>query len=197
MKLVGKQLQWVFGNNPFGQSLMYGVGYDFAPQFASRLKDLVGSLPVGMDCISGDKPCWPATNEATSKEIWVEPVSRFLGAASVYASQEQNVSTKQEPGKDIQIQTETVQSDKGVVAVTITLTGAGIHDIEIKAFNAKSNIDKKQIDLTGSKTEKIQLELKVTDLNKPYVAVISVDKNPVLNKEIVGSIINTSFLAEK
>jgi hypothetical protein len=197
MKLVGKQLQWVFGNNPFGQSLMYGAGYDFAPQFASRLKDLVGSLPVGMDCMSGDKPYWSATNEATCKEIWVEPVSRFLGAASVYASQEQHVSAKQEPGKNIQIQTETVQSEKGVVAVTITMTGTGTHEIEIKAFNAKADFDKKQIDLSGNKTEKIQLKLNVADLNKPYVAVISVDKNPDLRKEIVGSFISASILADK
>lgn len=33
-----------------------GVGYDFAPQFAYCLKDIVGSLPVGMDCMSGDIP---------------------------------------------------------------------------------------------------------------------------------------------
>ena len=54
----GKQFGWIFGANPFGQSLMYGVGYDFAPQFAYCLKDVVGSLPVGMDCMSGDMPHW-------------------------------------------------------------------------------------------------------------------------------------------
>jgi hypothetical protein len=197
IQLVGKQLQWVFGTNPFGQSLMYGVGYDFAPQFATRLKDLVGSLPVGMDCMSGDKPYWSATNEATCKEIWVEPVSRFLGAVSVYASQDQLLSARQELWKDIQIQTETVQSDKGVVAITITITGTGNHEVEIKAFNAKSNFDKKQVDLTVNKTEKIQVELNVADQKKPYVAVISVDKNQDLRKEIVGSYIDATILAKK
>lgn len=197
MQLVGKQLQWVFGANPFGQSLMYGVGYDFAPQFATRLKDLVGSLPVGMDCMSGDKPYWSATNEATYKEIWVEPVSRFLGAVSVYASQDQLLSARQDLWKNLQIHTETVQSDKGSVVVTITITGTGSHEVEIKAFNAKAGFDRKQVDLSVSKTEKIQLELNVADQKKPYVVVITIDKNPDLRKEIVGSFIDASILAKK
>jgi len=137
MKLVGKQLEWVFGANPFGQSLMYGVGYDFAPKFAYWLKDIVGALSVGMDCRSGDKPYWPATNSATFKGIWMEPVNRFLGAVSVYASQYQTISAKQESGKDIEIHTETVQSGKGVVSIIISITGNGKREIEIKAFNAR------------------------------------------------------------
>ena len=99
MQLVGKQLRWIFGANPFGQSLMYGAGYDFAPQFAYCLKDVVGSLPVGMDCMSGDMPHWSATNTATSKEIWVEPVNRFLGAVSVYTSDNQHMNICRPTGK--------------------------------------------------------------------------------------------------
>ena len=102
------------------------------------------------------------------------------------------MTAQQKSWKDIQIQTETVQPEKGAVVVTITITGTGAHEIAIKAFNAKANIDRKQIELTAGKPEKIQLELNVTDRNKPYVAVISDDKNPDLRKEIVGSIINTS-----
>lgn len=193
MQLVGKQLQWILGANPFGQSLMYGVGYDFAPQFAYCLKDIVGSLPVGMDCMSGDMPHWSATNTATSKEIWVEPVNRFLGAVSIYSSENKLVSGGIEQDKKIHIQTETVSSDNGVVSITITFTGTGMHEVEIKPFNAKTNISKQKIDLQGNKTEKIHLELTVTDKNKPYIAVISVDKNPDSRKEIVGSFNVSSF----
>jgi hypothetical protein len=79
-QLATKQLEWVFGGNPFGQSLMYGEGNNFAPLFAYCLKNVVGALPVGMDSMSGDRPYWPGANtEATYKEIWVEPVSRLLG----------------------------------------------------------------------------------------------------------------------
>jgi hypothetical protein len=197
MKLVGKQLEWVLGANPFGQSLMYGAGYDFAPHFAYCLKDIVGSLPVGMDSRAGDSPYWPATNSATYKEIWMEPVSRFLGAVSVYTSQNQSSSTKQSSGKNIEIHTETVQSEKGAVSVTITLTGTGTHALEIKAFNAEANFTSKQITLSGKKTEKIQLALQVADQTKPYVAVISLDKNPGLRREIVGSYSNASILSKK
>lgn len=197
MKLAGKQLEWVLGANPFGQSLMYGVGYDFQPLFAYCLRDIVGALPVGMDSRAGDMPYWPATNSATYKEMWMEPVSRFLGAVSVYNSQNQSVTPKQETGKNVDIHTEIVQSDKGIVSVTITLKGNGKHDIEIKAFNAKGNIDSKHVNLSGNKTEKIQLELTVTDQTRPYIAVIAADDNPALRKEIVGSYNNASISARK
>ncbi|MES2920620.1 MAG: glycoside hydrolase family 9 protein [Verrucomicrobiota bacterium] len=191
MKLVGKQLEWVLGANPFGQSLMYGEGYDFAPQYAYCLKDIVGSLPVGMDSRSGDQPYWPATVSATFKEIWMEPVSRFLGAVSAYTS------PKQDSGKDLELQIESVQSDKGVVAVTLTLNGTGKHSIGLKAFNANSGFSGNQIELAESKTETILLELNVTDMSKPYVAVVSVDGIPALRKEIVGSYSNPAILSKR
>ncbi len=192
MKLVGKQLEWVLGANPFGQSLMYGVGYDFAPLYAYCTKDTVGALPVGMDCRSGDRPYWPATNSATFKEIWMEPVSRFLGAVSAYTSR----ASQGESGKTVEVHAETSQSDKGVASVTLTVTGTGKHQIEWKAFNAKSEFGGKQVDLSANQPEKIQWELTITDRNKPYVAVISVDKNPDLRKEIVGSYSDVSVLSQ-
>ena len=76
--LAAKQLQWVFGGNPFSQSMMYGEGYDYPPLYAYNPGDIVGALPVGMDCVSNDQPYWSASNHATFKEIWVVPVSRFL-----------------------------------------------------------------------------------------------------------------------
>lgn len=193
MQLVGKQFQWIFGANPFGQSLMYGVGYDFAPQFAYCLKDVVGSLPVGMDCMSGDMPHWSSTNTATSKEIWVEPVNRFLGAVSVYSSYNKHKTSENKQKRNLTIKTETLQSDDGNISVKITLEGSGRHYIEIKVFNAEAAFNKKEINLTGNGPEKIELDLKVTDKFKPYVAVLSVDNDPELQKEITGSFIKPSF----
>ncbi len=192
MKLVGKQLEWVLGANPFGQSLMYGVGYDFAPLYAYCTKDIVGALPVGMDCRSGDRPYWPATNSATFKEIWMEPVSRFLGAVSAYTAH----ASQRASSQTVEIRAETSQSDKGVVSVTLILTGTGEHQIALKAFNAKSEFSGKHIDLLANRTETIPLELTVADRNKPYVAVISVDKNPAWRKEIVGSYSEASVLSQ-
>ncbi len=76
--LVRRQLQWVFGGNPFSESLMYGEGYDYQPLFVYCLRNLVGGMPVGMDSRRNDSPYWPAVNNATYKEIWVVPQSRLL-----------------------------------------------------------------------------------------------------------------------
>ncbi len=190
MKLVGKQLEWVLGANPFGQSLMYGEGYDFTPQYVYCLKGIVGSVPVGMDSRLGDQPYWPATNSATYKEIWMEPVSRFLGAVSAYTASDRAVA------KDLEIKVESIQSDKGFVYVTLTLTGTGKHQIDLKVFNAKSDFSGKVVELPERKTEEIRLELQIPDMNKPYVAVVSVDGKPGFRTEIVGSYSNPSVLSK-
>jgi hypothetical protein len=196
MKLVGKQLEWVMGANPFGQSLMYGSGYDFAPQFAYCQKDMVGSLPVGMDCMSGDKPYWPATNSATYKEIWMEPVNRFMGAVSAYTAQNQSLSASQQSAKNAEIQVQSVYTGKVLTSATLIITGTGKHNLEVKAFNASVNIASKQIDLSANKSETIQLDLNIADKNKPYVVVVSLDKNPNSRKEIVGAYSNSSILVK-
>ena len=84
MELVQEQLEWTFGRNPFGMSLMYGVGYDYAPLFAYCTHNIVGALPAGVDCFHDDEPFWNGSAWATSKEMWVEPVSRFLGTLACY-----------------------------------------------------------------------------------------------------------------
>ena len=187
MELVRQQFEWILGTNPFGQSLMYGVGYDFAPQFAYCLKDIVGSLPVGMDCMSGDDPYWSGTNEATYKEIWVEPMNRFLGAVSIYMSLSKSLSHEQEMGGSIQLRMKDVPSSNKMPTYVVSMTGTGMHEVEVKSFNAKTNIDNMQIDLSKSKSAQFQLELDIPDPDKPYVVVISIDNNQELRWEIVGS----------
>lgn len=76
--LAATQMQWVFGGNPFSQSFMYGEGYDYPPLYAYNPGDIVGSLPVGVDCVRNDQPFWSASNHSTFKEIWIVPVNRFL-----------------------------------------------------------------------------------------------------------------------
>ena len=80
--LVERQMQWVAGLNPFSQSLIYGEGYDFNSQYAPSDGDMVGALPVGMDCFHNDEPCWYDSNYPTYKEVWVVPASRFLWNAA-------------------------------------------------------------------------------------------------------------------
>ena len=84
MELVQEQLEWTLGRNPFGSSLMYGVGYNYAPDFAYCTRNIIGALPVGVDCFHDDAPFWNGTAHATAHEIWVEPVSRFVGTLAAF-----------------------------------------------------------------------------------------------------------------
>ena len=84
MDLVQSQLEWTLGRNPFSSSLMYGVGYNYAPLFVYTTRHLAGAIPVGIDCFHDDQPFWDGSAHATSHEIWIEPESRFLGTLSVY-----------------------------------------------------------------------------------------------------------------
>lgn len=193
MEIAGKQLQWVLGANPFSQSLMYGTGYDFAPHFAYCLKNLVGALPVGMDCMSGDEPFWSGTNTATYKEIWVEPVSRFLGAVSVYANYPPADAEVKRKNKNIQIKTETTQSDNGEIILKITLEGKGKHKLAVRTFNAKTADSFPDVHLAGGNPAVINTTLTDIDRSKPYVAVIFIDNDPDLREEIAGAFVKSSF----
>jgi len=78
-QLSEDQLHWVVGRNPFGQSTMYGEGYDYQPQYSAMSGEIVGSLPVGiMSRKNYDAPYWPAENYPTHKEVFVHPVARWL-----------------------------------------------------------------------------------------------------------------------
>jgi hypothetical protein len=190
IELVAKQMRWIFGANPFGQSLMYGAGYDFAPQFAYCLKDIVGSLPVGMDCMSGDMPHWSSTNTATSKEIWVEPVNRFLGAVSAYNSFYRHLNNQT---KSLELTTEYNQKENGEIVAIITFKGSGKHGFAVRTFNAEADVARGEIELDGTSPKRINLNIRVIDKMKPYVAVVSADNDPDLQNEITGSLIKPGF----
>jgi hypothetical protein len=79
VRLVERQLEWHLGRNPFGQSLMFGEGHDYAPQYTAMSGDMAGSLPVGVQTRKNlDVPYWPAANCYNYKEVWVHPSSRWL-----------------------------------------------------------------------------------------------------------------------
>lgn len=81
--LARQQLEWTLGRNPFCQSLMYGVGQDYAPQYTSMSGDITGSLPVGIQSrLHEDVPYWPPANCYNYAEVWVHPVSRFFSTAA-------------------------------------------------------------------------------------------------------------------
>ena len=187
MQLVGKQFQWLFGANPFSQSLMYGEGYDFAPHFAYCLKDLVGALPVGMDCMSGDDPHWSATNTATYKEIWVEPVNRFMGALAVYLSEAgiQGLQENQEPSMEISFE----ENNADPQQVICEISAKEDMDVTLKVFNLETPGENNQLRLDPNLTTKVTL--KIIDPNKPYIALVLNENGE--HQEAVGAGIKMSF----
>jgi len=77
--LAEKNLEWVVGRNPFVESLMWGEGYDYPPQYTAMSGDIVGALPVGIQAHrNADAPYWPTENCHNWKEVWVHPVGRWI-----------------------------------------------------------------------------------------------------------------------
>jgi hypothetical protein len=86
--LARTQLEWTLGRNPFCQSLMYGVGHDYAPQYTAMSGDITGSLPVGIQTrLTEDVPYWPTSNCYNYAEVWVHPVSRWFSTVAELTSQ--------------------------------------------------------------------------------------------------------------
>ena len=80
LKQLGReQLYWLWGKNPFGQSLLYGVGENYCRQYAVLCGECVGEIPVGIETRGNeDLPYWPQNNNATFREIWIGAVCRAL-----------------------------------------------------------------------------------------------------------------------
>lgn len=74
-----EQLYWMWGKNPFGQSLVYGMGANYCRQYAVLTGESVGEVPVGVETWgNGDEPYWPQNNNATFREVWVGSACRYL-----------------------------------------------------------------------------------------------------------------------
>jgi hypothetical protein len=77
--LAQNQAEWIVGRNPFGQSAMYGEGYDFAPLYSPFPGNIAGALPVGIQTRgASDIPYWPAQATWTYKEVWVHPAAEWI-----------------------------------------------------------------------------------------------------------------------
>lgn len=79
LEIAEGQLQWMVGMNPFGQSLVYGEGYDYAQQYSVQTGEMVGEMPVGVQTFeNGDEPYWPQFTNATYKEVWVGLAGKWM-----------------------------------------------------------------------------------------------------------------------
>ena len=163
MALAQKQLEWVMGRNPFCQSLMYGVGYDYSPLYVYCTRNIVGALGVGIDSFKNDEPFWSATASTTTKEIWVSPVSRFLGTLATFLGEAGNTSAVEVAMK--------VDGNR----VDVALNGEGRHTVEVRLYNAESDFEAAELDLVSGQESSVSFNLAVTDRNRPYVIALIVD----------------------
>jgi hypothetical protein len=82
-QLAARQLEWIVGKNPFGQSLMIGEGYQYAAQYVCLPGEMSGGICVGIQSYQDeDSPYWPQCNNAVYREVWVHPSVRYLLLAS-------------------------------------------------------------------------------------------------------------------
>jgi Glycosyl hydrolase family 9./N-terminal ig-like domain of cellulase. len=80
-----EQLYWTVGKNPFGQSLIYGEGYNYPQMDSFSSGEIVGEMPVGIRTIDNeDIPYWPQTNNACYKEVWVTSAGKWLSLIAEY-----------------------------------------------------------------------------------------------------------------
>ena len=165
-RLVKEQLEWVLGRNPFCQSLMYGVGYNYSPLFVYCTRNIVGALPVGIDCYKNDEPFWHASAYATFREIWIEPVNRFVASVATFIG-----NNADKPKVSVDLQTE---GDK-VVARLKAAGKKSQHRVNLKLSNATTDFEEQQFSLADGEETTISFTLAATDTTKPYVAALVVD----------------------
>lgn len=85
LQIGREQLYWTVGKNPFRQSLIYGEGFNFPKLDNFSSGDIVGATPVGIRSKGDtDVPYWPATNNATYKEVWVTSAGKWLSLVSEF-----------------------------------------------------------------------------------------------------------------
>jgi hypothetical protein len=77
--IAEQQLFWIVGKNPFGQSIIYGEGSNYAQLYCALPGEMVGEIPVGMQSrFNEDTPYWPQFNTATYKEVWGSSAGKWM-----------------------------------------------------------------------------------------------------------------------
>lgn len=187
--LVQRQLQWTVGRNPFCQSLMFGEGYDYAPQYTAMSGDMVGSLPVGIQTRQErDEPYWPPANCYNYKEVWVHPSGRWLGIMADVFPPPAQAMPKSPADSDGHLDIGRLDSSENAGEVTIraTVQGKAGQTVTVRV----SNLDlahpggKAQLGFTGEQT--LTWRARRVSAREPWVAVLVPEGDLARRKEILG-----------
>ncbi|GIO16741.1 endoglucanase [Cohnella xylanilytica] len=203
--LARLQLEWTVGRNPFAQSLMYGEGHNFSPQYSATSGDICGSLPVGIQTRKQyDVPYWPVQNCYNATEVWVHPSSRWLSLmADLYAPEAAGTEGRK-TGKTGEAETDANGSNVKAapaspdIAIEATISGAEL-EAEIRVVGSREgltscrvylyNLDAPSLpaaeaELKASGTT--ALAAKIRDPGEPVVIVVVPDGRLDRAREWVG-----------
>ncbi len=180
--LVQKQLEWTVGRNPFCQSLMFGEGHDYAPQYTAMSGDMVGSLPVGIQTRENrDLPYWPAANCYNYKEVWVHPSARWLGIMADLAAPPPATAAPEA----LTCELASAAAGEGRLEIKVTAKGTGPHRLALRASNLKLDQPEQEAQLQSGKPQVLTWRANIIATNQPWVAVLVPDGNMGGRREIV------------
>jgi hypothetical protein len=194
-KLALRQLEWIVGRNPFSQSTMYGEGYDFPPLYTPSSGDIAGALPVGIQTrAESDIPYWPVQSTWTYKEVWVHPVSQWIGLMRDIVGSEvvqgktagtYNPDLRFENAFDFEVSK--VSSANAEVIITARIQGTGSHNFSIRTSNLIVKSPSKQVNLKSEGKITLKWHGRIESPDEPWVAVIVADNDLTNHKELIGA----------
>lgn len=193
--LAQEQLMWVIGRNPFGQSQMFGVGYDYPPQYAAMFGDQVGATAVGIQTRhERDVPYWPTENCHNWKETWVHPAVRWLQMMPFLYEESADAAgvERVEPAGDqsfVQIKKRSeATAESGEVTVVLSAEGRGAHRLEFQAENLELETRGVGLEL-GSAAEELVVKGRLTRRDRPWLLVVIADGDKERLVESSGSLL--------
>ena len=188
MKLAIRQLEWVVGKNPFSQSTMYGEGYDFPPLYTPSSGDIAGALPVGIQTKGeSDIPYWPVQNTWTYKEVWVHPVSQWIGIMREIEGLSGKFDVNKKTEKLYSIQFTKSTTSRGEVTITASIEGSGTHTFRTRCNNLLIKDASKQVTLKPGKKATLKWQGRTEHADEPWVALIVEDNDLNNRTELTGS----------
>ena len=181
--LVEKQLQWHVGRNPFCQSVMFGEGHNYAPQYTAMSGDMVGSLPVGIQTRANeDTPYWPAANCYNYKEVWVHPSARWLSIMADLVTAQSPVPAR---SAQITLSHETLQD--GAIRLTATVIGDSQPNLQLRTQNLQFDAPRGAVvPTTPGQPAKLTWTGRPVSSTQLWLAVLVPDGDVSRGVEIVG-----------
>ncbi len=180
--LAQKQAQWIIGRNPFAQSTMYGVGYDWVQQYSVSSGDFVGALPVGMQSRGdSDLPYWPSQNTFVFKEVWVHPSARWL-----WLMADLKGPPEPRPSPALEWRVSSARAANGDVKLRVTATGRGVHRFELRGENLTVNQAVKQVTLQRGRAMTLEWTARPQRDDSAWVAAVIADGNTGRPRDVHG-----------